>query len=110
MRWKCLAGMIFGGAITWAINVVYKSNKNTRQIIKRGKELSKETEELIEVAEIDLSKCDPRFQDFAKRCYAKKYPDTLEGSIQMARDAGVPEKEILHSIDEVDNFFLAKES
>lgn len=110
MRWKCLAGMIFGGIITLVANVVYKSRKNTRQIIKRGEELSKETKKLIEVAEIDLSKCDPRFQEFAKRCYARKYPGTLEGSIQMARDAGVPEKEILHNIDEVDNFFLGKES
>lgn len=110
MRWKCLAGMIFGGIITLVANVVYKSNKNTRQIIKRGEELSKETEELIKVAEFDLRQCEPGFQDFAKRCYTKKYPDTLEGSIQMARDAGVPEKEILHNIDEVDNFFLGKES
>lgn len=98
---KLLIGTIFGGALIWLAKVVYDSHQSTKQIIKRGEELAKEMDELIKTAKIDLSQCEPS---------AKKCLNTLDGSIQMARDVGVPEEEILHNIDEIDNFFLGEES
>ena len=94
---KYLIGFACGGLIGWAGKVIFDRNKAAKKTVE------------IEETTVDLKQCDPEFQDFVKRTYAKKYPDTIEGSIQFARDVGVPEEKILHNLEEVDEFFLGDE-
>ena len=32
--------------------------------------------------------------------------ESLESAVQIARESGVPEQDILHDIEEIDNYFL----
>lgn len=85
MKYKMLGLLVFG-IVGWVAKKLYKSNRETDALIRKGADLEDEMHEIEETAQFNL--------------------DTIEGSIEMARKCGVPEDEILHNLDEVDAFFM----
>ena len=81
-----ILGFTCGGLIVWVGKMIVDSNKETKKLIKKGETLAKEAEEVSTIAKYDF--------------------DSVEGSIQAARDVGVPEEKIIHNEDELDKFFL----
>lgn len=111
---KWVIGTAVGIFVGWAARTVYDSWRETRQLLKEGEEIDRETDRLSKMAEediksitVDLDRCDPKFKEFCQRCYDKKNPnDAVKASIKLARYVGVPEDKILHNMEEVDKFFL----
>lgn len=46
------------------------------------------------------------FTALTENAFADDFRNRLRGSVKLAADAGVKEEDILHSADEIDDFFL----
>ena len=72
---------------------IYKEERDHRKFIEKGNEFKKLNDKLDKIVSEDKKK-------------HEKWANSFIESIQLAREVGVPEEEILHNIDEVDKFFL----
>ncbi len=55
----------------------------------------------------ELEKQARLFQHLIDTAFAEDFAKSLQGSIELARKAGVVENELLHNLDEADEFFMA---
>ena len=85
------------GILTFIGYKIYQEEMEYKRMVKRMEVIKKDRQHLDSVFDDIIKKDIERYKHLA---------NSVEGSIKLARECGVPEEEILHNLDEVNKFFL----
>lgn len=97
-------GMI---AFEYGRYTLYKKEQNLlAEYLAKQQEVDKELEEKYEEYKIQLEKQKEQFEILMKEAFSTDFRTKLKGSVEIAQSVGVDEKEILHNLEEIDDFFM----
>ena len=95
-------------AVAYARLVLYRREQELLDIyLENQYQLDEQLEEQFEQFKNELQKETDRFNTVIANAFDTDIRSAFEGSVQLAREAGVKEEEILKSVSDVDDFFLA---
>ena len=94
-------------AVAYARLVLYRREQELLDIyLENQYQLDEQLEEQFEQFKSELQEETDRFNTVIANAFDTDIRSAFEGSVQLAREAGVKEEEILKSVSDVDDFFL----